>query len=280
MINEFESLTGIKDTEIIDAVIIDVQKGTIIVMGNDMDIPTSTHKFTESDEWFEIRNKDGEAVLSGNIYWDEHWGFQYVENQRKDNGNITYGNDYRNPKDIFFKGNDKTPFLELGWVKTNLRKNHKMLRIGEETSLIQIRCIKYNDDDSVDSELIDLEKPTKLYENADGVGLYSSTTKGLNHIVDLSIKDIKAILVATGLQEQKDSWETTMFLVTETLSTIRNKNEATNAIMELDGMFGVFEFAKQISTQFELEYKDHEWGVNDDYIDTLDAYIEKEVKKL
>jgi hypothetical protein len=200
MINTDRSI-GVKESEIIESVIIDVQNHTVTVVGNGEDIPTQKYTFTDSDEWFDIRNNDDEPVLSGNIFWDENWGFQYVDNIKLEDGKLSYGNDFRNCMK-YFKDELKTPFMELDWVQTDIRKSKEgktpVMYIPEISGSVmpyEFRGVVYGEDGDVESVPLDLiggheEANGKL----DAIGLYLTLhDRTQRHLVDIDFEEMEKL---------------------------------------------------------------------------------------
>jgi hypothetical protein len=195
MINTDRSI-GVKESEIIESVIIDVQNHTVTVVGNGEDIPTQKYTFADSDEWFDIRNNDDEPVLSGNIFWDENWGFQYVDNIKLEDGKLSYGNDFRNCVK-YFKDGLKTPFMELDWVQTDIRKSKEgktpvlyMPELSGSVMPYEFRGVIYDgeDVDTVKLDGINVKEHTPI----DAIGLYVTLPDGTQrHIIDMDYTQIK-----------------------------------------------------------------------------------------
>ena len=57
--------------------------------------------------------------MSGNIWWDEQWGFQYSQHEQV-GSMIQTGSDYRNPDTITFKDGIDTPLNEVKWYRDTL----------------------------------------------------------------------------------------------------------------------------------------------------------------
>ena len=99
-----------KDEHIIEKVVIDVKERTIKVISNGKDIPEQTHKFKDEDEWFDIKDVNGDILILGNVWWDEQWGFQFASYETLQNGNTQVASDYMNPNTIEFVDDDNSPF--------------------------------------------------------------------------------------------------------------------------------------------------------------------------
>lgn len=127
---------------IIGEVIIDVQNATVTILDNGKSIPEQVHKFTDCDEWFDITDRHGNSAVFGNIWWDEQWGFQYV-NYEPIEDRLQAGSDYTNPG-FTFKDGDSTDIDELDWYKETIPNPDPRTEL--ENEIVALASSIINDD--------------------------------------------------------------------------------------------------------------------------------------
>jgi hypothetical protein len=96
---------------IIEKVIIDIEHRIITIEDNGELIPTQKYQFEDEDEWFDIKDRTGEVVLAGNIWFDEEWGFQFAGYEKVGEGEDRHtqiASNYMNPGEM--------TFVDEGWL--------------------------------------------------------------------------------------------------------------------------------------------------------------------
>lgn len=170
-------------------VIINTKKREITICDNGMDIPEQVIKFEDEDEWFSIKDRKGNYVLDGNIWWDEQWGFQYVgfmEQEDKTTGKTysTNDGDYRNPNMVEFVGGDNSPFY------TQEQLNSFKEIIGDK---YEWRAVlkQVEGEDNIESMPLGYVNVNDRHE-VEAIGLYQNNLDGTQtHIIDIPHSEIR-----------------------------------------------------------------------------------------
>lgn len=78
---------------------------------------------------------------------------------------------------------------------------------------------------------------------------------------------------------ENESWLLVFFEVSSFIGLIHNNgNGDDNIINKQDGAEGRFILAKKWTNEFEEKYKNEDWGIDIDYYDTLDEFLENKLK--
>lgn len=73
------------------------------------------------------------------------------------------------------------------------------------------------------------------------------------------------------------NWIETYYLVVETITdSLHLSGNKAYVIQESNGLGGLWDLAKELTDKFELQYKGKEW--DGDYFDTIDEFLDKELK--
>ena len=76
---------------------------------------------------------------------------------------------------------------------------------------------------------------------------------------------------------EDENWLLVFFEVCSFIG-IEHYNEKDNIVNEQDGAEGRFNLAKEWTNEFQEKFKNENWGVEIDYYDTLDEFLENKLK--